>query len=96
MAGRAVSVATGSGDGGGEEAGVRVGCGDGVGTRVAVGAAVARGGASGDSPAAPEHAAVTMIRRVGTTRDETTRARLGVSMTCLKLYHSFVLPAVQP
>ena len=82
-------MATGSGDGGGEEAGVRVGCGDGVGTRVAVGAAVATGGASGDSPAAPEHAAVTMTRKIGTTRDKTTRARLGVSMTCLKLYHSF-------
>ena len=89
-------MATGSGDGGGEEAGVRVGCGDGVGARVAVGAAVATGGASGDSLAPPEHAAITMIRRTGATRDETTRARLGISITCVRLYHSFVLPAVQP
>ena len=81
--------ATGSGDGRGEEVGVRVGCGDGSGARVVVGAAVTREGASGESLAASEHAAATMIRKIGTNRDETTRVRLGISITYPRLYHSF-------
>ena len=72
-------MATGSGDGRGEE----------VGARVVVGAAVTGGGASGESLAASEHAAVTMIRKIGTNRDETTRVRLGISITYPRLYHSF-------
>ena len=72
-------MATGSGDGQGEE----------VGARVVVGAAVTGGGASGESLAASEHAAATMIRKIGTNRDETTRVRLGISITYPRLYHSF-------
>ena len=64
-------MATGSGDGRGEE----------VGARVVVGAAVTGGGASGESLAASEHAAATMIRKIGTNRDATTRARLGIRST---------------
>ncbi len=77
-------MASGSGDGRDE----------GGGARVAVGAAVTRGGASGESLAAPEHAAVTMIRKIGTHRDETTSASLGISITCLKPYHSFARQGV--
>ena len=72
-------MAAGSGDGRGEE----------VGARVVVGAAVTGGGASGESLAPPEHATVTMIRKIGTNRDETTRVRLGISITYSRLYHSF-------
>ena len=72
-------MATGSGDGRDEEGGARV----------AVGAAVTRGVASSDSLVAPEHAAVTMIRKIGTHRDERTRANLGISIIYLRLYHSF-------
>ena len=72
-------MATGSGDGRGEE----------VGARVVVGAAVTGGGASGESLAVPEHAAATKIRKIGTNRDETTRVRLGISITYPRLYHSF-------
>ena len=82
-------MATGSGDGRGEEGGVRGDCGDGSGARVVVGAAVTGGGASGESLAASEHAAATMIRKIGTNRDETTRVRLGISITYPRLYHSF-------
>ena len=81
-------MATRSGEGRGEEGVVRGGCGEGSWVRVVVGAAVTRGGASGESLAAPEHAAVTMTMKIGTNRDETTRVRLWTSITYLKLYHS--------
>ena len=71
-------MAIGSGDGRGEV---------GVATAV-VGAAVTRGVASGESLAAPKHAAVTKIRKIATHKDETTSASLGISITYLKPYHS--------
>ena len=77
-------MATGSGDGRDEEGGARVG----------VGAAVTRGCASDESLVASEHAAVTMIRKTGTNRDETTSASLGISITCLVPYHSFTRQGV--
>ncbi len=57
-------------------------------------AAVTRGVASGESLAAPEHAAVTMIRKIATHKDERTRASLGISITYPRPYHSFAAKGV--